>query len=288
VTLSTPGRALPLSNAPPDVRAMFITEERFVFALRDNMNVSWPDQNDPTQWTPADSNTANTRRLTDGTKLIAGLPLGQRLSLIWSDNALYEFQYTGDANIYSDRKVATNCGLIAPHAKAADSAGMVYWMSSHGFHLYGGAVRDIPNAGEILDWVFRNLRTDQPYLCWAYYDPRFGEVNFFYVAPTGDEPTLSVTYHMADQCWTPNDWSAFSQASATEFQHGDTRPFLGGVDGHIYLHEDGKNANGSAIAARLAAAPMAVTEGAVNIDIDGINMDIVNQVGMLELQFFRL
>jgi hypothetical protein len=286
VTLSTAGRALPLSNAPVDVRAMFITEERFVFALRDNMNVAWPDQNDPTQWTPTDANTANTRRLTDGTKLIAGLPLGQRLSLIWSDNALYEFQYTGDANIYSDRKVATNCGLIAPHAKAADSAGVVYWMSSYGFHLYSGAVRDIPRAGEIRDWVFRNLRADQPYLCWAYYDPKFSEVNFFYVPTGSDEPTLSVTYHINDQCWTPNDWGAFSRASATKFQHGDTRPYLGGVDGNIYLHEDGKNADGAAIAARLRAATMAVTDGAESIDIDAISMDLATQAGALSLQFF--
>jgi hypothetical protein len=284
-SLSVNGRAVQLANAPTDVRAMFITEERFVFALRDNMNVSWPDQNDPTQWTPADANTANTRRLTDGTKLIAGLPLGQRLSLIWSDNALYEFQYTGDANIYSDRKVATNCGLIAPHAKAADSAGVVYWMSSHGFHLYNGAVQDIPNALDVRDWVFANLRRDQPYLCWAYYDPKFAEVNFFYVPAESDEPTLSVTYHIADQCWTPNDWSAFGRASATKFQHGDTRPYLGGTDGHIYLHEDGRNADGAPLAAQLSAAAMAVASGAESIDIDALAMDVTNQHGMLDLQF---
>src|SRR5262249_52839023 len=159
------------------------------------------------------------------------------------------------------------CGLIAPHAKAVDSSGVVYWMSAHGFHRFNGSVQDIPAASAVLDWVLKNLRVDQPYLCWAYCDPKFNEVNFFYVPNGREQPALSVAYHIEDQCWTPNDWSAFARASATKFQHGDTRPFLGGVDGNIYLHEDGKNANGAAIATRLASAPLAVTSGSTSIDV---------------------
>lgn len=281
--LAVDGRAEALSNAPTDVRAMFITEERFVFALCDNMTVKWPDQNDPTDWTATDANTANTRRLADGTKLINGLALGKQLSLVWSDNALYEFQYTGSSAVYSSRKVATNCGLIAPHAQVADSNGSVYWMSSHGFHLYNGGVQDIPNVADILDFVFDNLRKDQPYLCWAYFDAEFAEVTFFYVPLGESEPELSVTYHIGDQCWTPNDWSAWRRASATKFQHGDTRPYLGGVDGNIYLQEEGKNADGSAIEAFVQLAPLAMSETGENIDVDGIRMDVKDQVGDLTL-----
>jgi hypothetical protein len=282
-TLSTNGRALKLTNAPTDVRAMFITEERFVFALRDNMTINWPDQNDPTIWTPASSNTANTRRLTDGTKLINGLALGQRISLVWSDNALYVFQYTGNASVYDSRKVSTNCGLIAPHAKAADRDGVVYWMSSHTYHLYNGGVSEIPNAADIKDFVFDNLRTDQPYLCWAYYDPKFHEVTFFYVALGASEPELSVTYDIDGQNWTPNIWSAFPRASATKFQHGDTRPYLGGVDGNIYLQEDGYNADGAAIPLSLTLAPFALQDGAQNYELDGIRMDEKGQVGNIDV-----
>jgi hypothetical protein len=41
-------------------------------------------------------------------------------------------------------------------------------------------VPEIPNTADIKDFVFNTLRTDQPYLCWAYYDPKFHEVTFFY------------------------------------------------------------------------------------------------------------
>jgi hypothetical protein len=49
----------------------------------------------------------------------------------------------------------------------ADSDGVVYWQLSHTFHLYDGGVQEIPNTADIKDFVFNNLRTDQPYLCWA-------------------------------------------------------------------------------------------------------------------------
>jgi hypothetical protein len=283
-TLSTNGRALKLTNAPTNVRAMFITEERFVFALCDNMTVNWPDQSDPTIWTPADANTANTRRLTDGTKLVNGLALGQRISLVWSDNALYVFQYTGAASVYDSRKVSTNCGLIAPHAAAADSDGVVYWQSSHTFHLFNGGVQEIPNTADIRDFVFNNLRTDQPYLCWAYYDPKFHEVTFFYVALGASEPELSVTYDIGGQNWTPNNWADFPRAGATKFQHGDTRPYLGGHDGHIYLHEDGHNADGASIRASLTLAPFALNDGAGSFELDGIRLDVKDQAGDLEVR----
>jgi hypothetical protein len=278
-TLATNGRALKLTNAPTDVRAMFITEERFVFALRDNMTVNWPDQDDPTIWTPADANTANTRRLTDGTKLVGGLALGQRISLVWSDNALYVFQYTGAASVYDSRKVASNCGLISPNAATADANGAVYWMSPHTFHLYNGGAREMPNAADIKDFVFNNLRTDQPYLCWAYYDPKFHEVTFFYVPLGSLDPELSVTYDIDTQCWTPNIWTSFPRASATKFQHGDTRPYLGGVEGHIYLQEDGYNADGAAIPMSLTLAPFALQEGGQSYELDGIRMDEQGQAG---------
>jgi hypothetical protein len=104
-------------------------------------------------------------------------------------------------------------------------------------------------------------------------------VTFFYVALGAAEPELSVTYDIGGQNWTPNIWSDFPRASATKFQHGDTRPYLGGVDGQIYLHEDTHNADGAAIAMRLSLAPFALQDGAQNYELDGIRMDLKDQAG---------
>jgi hypothetical protein len=78
-------------------------------------------------------------------------------------------------------------------------------------------------------------------------------------------------------------WSDFPRASATKFQHGDTRPYLGGHDGNIYLHEDGTNADGAAIRASLTLAPFALNDGAGSFELDGIRLDVKDQAGDLEV-----
>src|SRR5262249_29745318 len=52
-------------GAPTDCRYVFVTAERFVVALRENMVISWCSQGDFTTWTPDPTNTANTRTLTE-------------------------------------------------------------------------------------------------------------------------------------------------------------------------------------------------------------------------------
>jgi len=69
--------------APTDCRFVFVTQERFVVALRAGMVISWCSQGDFTTWTPSPTNTANSRTLTVGTKLVAGRVLGPFLSLVW-------------------------------------------------------------------------------------------------------------------------------------------------------------------------------------------------------------
>lgn len=283
--ISTGGRATALSNAPVNVRAMFLTEERYPFALCEDMVVKWPDRNDPTDWTPSETNTANERRLVGGTKLIGGTPLTQRVALVWSDFCAFLFQYTGSKSIYDSRRIGENCGLIGPHAKAVASDGTCYWMSPQSFHQFNGGVSEMPNVDDIKSFVFTRLRTDQPYLCWAYYDGAFDEVTFFYV-PTGSEvPEFSVTHHIKDRCWTPNDWGDFPRTSATRFQHGDTRPYLAGSDGHIYLYEDSYDADGSAIEASIKIAPAAMDNAAEILDVDGIRMDLYGQIGNVTATF---
>jgi hypothetical protein len=97
-------------NSPTDFRAMFITPERFVFGLCDSMVVKACSQGDPTIWTPGSTNTAFQRTLQEGTKLIGGKVLAPFISLVWSDAALYLFQYTGSQFVYNSSSPARTAG----------------------------------------------------------------------------------------------------------------------------------------------------------------------------------
>ena len=83
---ATDARAEIVTNAPTVIRAMFVTGERFVFALGAGastpMKVQWPDQDDITNWTAAAGNTANSRTLQAGSKLMGGTALADGISLV--------------------------------------------------------------------------------------------------------------------------------------------------------------------------------------------------------------
>jgi hypothetical protein len=268
-------RASVVAEAPDDIRYMFITEERFVMALCDDMRVRWCSQGNYLVWTPGEDNTANERRVQVGTKLIGGRVLGNRVSLIWTDAALYLFQYTGSQYIFDSRLAGTNCGLVSPSA-AVTANGLAYWMGHETFFLYNGSVLPIPNVDDIKAHVFNRLRRDQGFICWGHFNPQFNEIVWHYV-PTGSlVPGLYVSVCLDDFSWAVGP---LTRLAGTNFTHGDVKPFLSGDDGHIYLHEQGYDADGEAIEASLTMAPSAIENGAQIMDIDGVVMDLNDQVG---------
>lgn len=274
-------RAQKISDAPIDVRSIFISEERFVFALCEGMRVDWCSQGNFEIWTPAEDNTANTRNLSEGTKLIAGRPLANHIALIWSDFALYTFQYTGQSSVFSSRLAGRNCGLVSPSC-AVTANGIAYWMGQTSFYLYNGAVQSIPNVDDIRDFIFDHLNTDSVYLAWGQYLPKFDEVLWCYVATDDDEPSYYVLLNVKDFSWATG---RLERSSATSFSHGDTRPYMAGFDGHIYLHEDGLDADNEPIEARIRLGPAAMGNGKSILDIDGINADFQDQSGDLTVTF---
>jgi hypothetical protein len=273
-------------NLPSDAngacRFMFVTPERFVVALRENMQVSWCTQGDPFAadgWTPAPTNTANTRTLTEGTKLVAGRALGPFVSLIWSDAACYLMQWTGSKYVHDTRLIGRNCGLIAPGA-AVTVNGVAYWMGHETFLTYDGSIHPMANVEDIRKFVFDAVKRDYGYQCSAVYNPKHHEIEFFYTVTGETNPTRSVIYAIADQCWSPQN---LGRAAGTNFTQGDTRPYMAGTDAFIYQHENTYDDDGAALAFRLKLAPTALDGAAALTDIEGFEADFKDQVGALTL-----
>lgn len=280
-----------VNGAPTNFRAMFITPERFIFGLCDQMVVNVCSQGDPTTWMPATTNTAFSRTLQGGTKLIAGRVLAPFISLVWSDAALFLFQYTGSQFLYNSSLAGQDCGLISPNA-AVTVDGIAYWMGPDNFYSYNGAVAPIPNVEDIRKYVFDALPTNLAYQCAAVYIPKYHEIKFYYPTSGASNPTNYVTYHINDQCWSVgtglyNNGSgsyAVGRASGTHFTQGDTSPLLGGTDGYIYNHDpvgDTYDDNGAPQTWTLTLSPYALKEGLQNLDIEGIVWDFFEQSGAI-------
>lgn len=272
-------RAAIIADAPTDVRAMFVTPERFVIALCEDMKIKWCTEGNYTIWTPAPDNTANIRGVTEGTKLVGGRTLGGGVSLIWSDAALYVHQFTGSDLIFDTRLSGKNCGLVSPSA-AITVGSVAYWMGTSNFFLYNGAVQVVPNVEDIRAYLFDQLKTDAGYLCAAMYVPRFNEVWFFVVVQGGTEPSLYAIVNLNDFSWSVG---MLNRAGGTYFTHGDTRPYWSDSAGYLYLQEDGHDADGAAMDAYCTLAPAGLDKGKHILDLEGIEPDFFEQSGDVEL-----
>jgi hypothetical protein len=268
------------SAAPTTCRAMFVTQERFVVALLTGMVVQWSSQGTYDTWTPSATNTANSRTLTVGTKLVAGRVLGPFLSLIWSDAACYLMQWTGSLYVYNTSILATECGLISPGA-AVTVNGVAYWMGWDNFFMYDGAVHPIPNVEDIRKFVFDQVdKIVGPYQCHAVYVPKFNRIDFHYTTTGSANPTLLARYHINDEVWAPGV-AGGTRCSGTHFAQGDTRVIAFDVDGYGYQHDNGNDANGAALPWTLTLAPFALDKSLSVCEIDGIESDFKDQAGTI-------
>lgn len=278
-------RAEPLLNAPTVCRSMFVTEERFIFALgvdNDPMNIKWPDQDDPTNWTPGIASTANSRRLTSGTRIIAGTSIASFLSGVWTDTSLYQFQYTGSSFIYESKPVGTNCGLVSPLALVRHLS-IAYWMSQNNFHMWGGgAPQAIPNVEDIREFVFNALRgAGYEFKCNAHLNSRYNELWWFYVPEGSSEPGLYVAVALDGFAWI---CGTMERTSGAFFEASDLRPILAGADGYLYRHDEGKDADGAIMQAYLKRAPLQIANGARLGEITGMVNDMERQIGSMAVQ----
>ncbi len=271
-------RAILLPGSPTDVIYSFVTEERFVMALREGMYLQWPDQDDPTQWTPLSTNTANTRRLASGSKLIAGASVGQGLSLIWTDTSVYVAQYTGGEFIYDTRVAGKACGLIGPQAFAIVDQ-VAFWMSAAGFHTYSGYVQSCPRSDEVKEFVFNDLSPLNVTKTVCYFNAKFREVWWIYATVNSTEPNRYVMTNLSDFSWANGTLSRTSHASMVGT---DNTPIMTSDDGYIYRHETGVDAAGEPLPSRLKTGLIRVGTGGI-IDIMGFSPDFERLDGTMEL-----
>jgi hypothetical protein len=273
-------------NAPASIRAMFVTGERFVMALGTStpMTVNWPDRDDITAWTPLPSNTANTRKLQNGSKLIGGAAVSDGVNLVWSDTAVYLFQYTGSEFIYDSRLVADNAGLAGPLAFAVTKS-TAFWMSSSDFYRYSGGISIIPRSDEIKEFLFKDIDQVSIDKTWAIYDETTDQVRWHYCSKGSSEPNRYVDVDLSDYSWTPG---TLDRTSGTQFQEAAKSTLLVSHDGYIYQHGVGSDADGQPMESYLTYGLYALTNGDKNVDIMGLIPDCERQIGNLAYEVYTM
>lgn len=276
------GRAYPLYNAPSTLVWMFVTHERFVFALGINgqlMELAWPDQNDYTNWTSLPTNTANEgRTLQSGSFLVGGIAVRDGVSIIFTNTTAYPFTYSGDNAVYDDQAASDSCGLIGPLAVNA-VAGTAYWMGISEFWRWNGVVEPM-GSDDIRDFVFQNINLTQAYKNVCAVNIAKKEIWFFYVSAAGTEIDSYVIHHLDQACWSLG--TVLLRTSWVDRGLFPT-PIATDASGYIYSQESGNNAVTSAINSYITYSPVSLSNGQTNQDIFGFIPDFERQTGNINL-----
>lgn len=259
-------RAEALANAPNGT-FMFVTSERIIVVLGssgDLMRMDWNDDDDPTDWTPSATNTANVRRLQSGSRLVGGGRLRNYQNLVWSDTSCYTMQWTGDNNVYATFAVGHECGLIGPCAFQIVN-GVAFWMSNDNFFMFNGSVVPVPRSDDIKT-IFDDMERDQLFKTQAFYNPKFNEVTWWYPGADSEEPDRYVSVSLDDFAW----WTGELSRTAWVNDHGlRSRIFSTTEDGIVYEHEIGVNADGEALPWHIETGYIDLDDGNVGVNIDG-------------------
>lgn len=281
---STLDRAVAVTNAPAAIRYVFVTPERYIMALGTSspMTIQWPDVNDYTDWTPSATNTANTRTLQSGSKIVAGSAVSDGISIVWTDTSAYLFQYTGSDFIYDSRLIAEECGLIGPHAFAV-AGGAAFWMSPSGFWQYSGGLSEIPNNADVNQYVFDRINRNKVQKIACAFHAEFNEIRWQVATDDASEPNFYVIYNLESGAWYTG---TAERTTMTPYRPADGVQIMTDANGVIYRHDDGVDADGAPLAWELEFGTMALQTGAVGCDLWGFIPDFQRQVGTISIDAF--
>jgi len=132
--------AAPVANAPATVVYALVVPERQLLAFGCNEEVwgvfnplciRFSDIEDINDWTSSSANNAGEVILEGGGRIVAARLFGNGVA-VWTDNATYFGQFTGDTSQpWRFDRIEENCGLIGPNA-AAILGQIAYWIAPDG------------------------------------------------------------------------------------------------------------------------------------------------------------
>ena len=287
---ATTTRATIISGAPTASRHMVVStpDRHLVFygtettigdpLTQDDMFIRISDQEDINVYIPDATNTANTQRLADGSRIMGAIR-GRDAIYVWTDTALFTQRFVGQPFTFAFAQVGTNCGLVGQNA-CVEVDGAAYWMSENGFFRFAGRLESLPCLVE--DFVYDDINLDSGnQMISAGLNNLFGEVIWFYPTSSSSVVNRMVSYNYFDSSpqrpvWTNGtlsrtmwrDSAVFGNPHATEYDAGTDTSFdvVGNTEGitTYYEHEIGtdQNKNGTitAITANISSGDYDITQ----------------------------
>jgi hypothetical protein len=189
----------PDATCPSTVNFVLVSDSsRFTFAFgcndptgvyattgQDPMQVRWSDQNTLATWTPLVTNQAGGIRLSHGSAIITAIQTRQEI-LVFTDSAVYSFQYLGAPYVWSNQLLADNISISSPNAISVVN-NVTYWMGTDKFYMYSGRVETLPCA--LRQYIYGNINLTETFQISSGTNEGYNEIWWFYPSITGTTST---------------------------------------------------------------------------------------------------
>jgi len=198
----------------------------------DPLLIRWANQDEPTNWTPAPTNTAGFLRVSRGSRIIRALPTRQEI-LVWTDSHLYSMQFTGTTDVFSLQEYADNISIMSPRA-CISANNVTYWMGTEKFYAYSGRVETLPCT--IRNYVFNDFNYDEAIQVVCGTNEQWHEVWWFYPSASSNTNDRYVIYNYLERVWY------YGNLARTAWLDSPLRQYPQAVGGNfVYNHEQGLN-----------------------------------------------
>lgn len=225
--------------------------------ILDPMLVRWSDQESLTTWFPAITNQAGSVRLSHGSKIVTTLQSRQEI-LVWTDSALYSFQYLGPPYVWGTQLLADNISVISPNSVVMAS-GITYWMGIDKFYKYDGRIQTL--RCDLRQYIYSDINLTQVDQVFGSTNEGFNEVWWFYCSSGSLVIDKYVVYNYTEDIWY------YGTMARTAWLDSGLRnyPIAATYSYNIVNHEDGVDDNVSgtpvAIEASITSAQYDIGDG---------------------------
>ena len=218
----------------------------------DPLLIRWANQDEPTNWTPAPTNTAGFLRVSRGSRIIRALPTRQEI-LVWTDSHLYSLQFTGTTDVFSLQEYADNVSIMSPRA-CISANNVTYWMGQDKFYAYSGRVETMPCT--IRNYVFQDFNYDEAVQVICGTNEQWHEVWWFYPSASSNTNNRYVIYNYLERVWY------YGNIARTAWLDSPLRQYPQAVGGSfVYNHEQGLNDDTSAMTSFITTNDFDVGDG---------------------------
>jgi len=198
----------------------------------DPLLIRWANQDEPTNWTPAPTNTAGFLRVSRGSRIIRALPTRQEI-LVWTDSHLFSMQFTGTTDVFSLQEYADNVSIMSPRA-CISANNVTYWMGQDKFYAYSGRVETLPCT--LRNYVFQDFNYDEAVQVVCGTNEQWHEVWWFYPSASSNTNDRYVIYNYMERVWY------YGNLARTAWLDSPLRQYPQAVGGnYVYNHEQGLN-----------------------------------------------